>query len=75
MLTNSLNCGTVCVCVHLWEHVHMCGYTCVCRYVLVEPEDNLRCYSLDAIHIFLKIKNHVKYVHVFHIFHVPATGG
>lgn len=53
----------------------MCGYTCVCRYVLVEPEDNLRCYSLDAIHIFLKIKNHVKYVHVFHIFHVPATGG
>lgn len=24
MLTNCFNCGTVCVCVHLWEHVHMC---------------------------------------------------
>lgn len=57
MLTNCFNCGTVCVCTSMGTCAYVCGYACVCRYVLVEPEDNLRCYSLDAVHLFFfKIK-------------------
>lgn len=46
---------------------YVCGYACVCRYVLVEPEDNSQMSFVRCCPpFFLRLKNHVKYVCVFH---------
>lgn len=41
-----------------------------------EAEDNLRCYSLDGLHLFLRLKImlNVSVSHCVYVFHVPAAG-